>query len=413
MSRKKSNVLVRVLSSFGLSCVLLMILFLLTLFGTLEQVQLGLHDVQKRYFESWYVVHWVFGRVPVPLLGGQLTMWLLAVNLLMGGLVRVRKTLDSAGIIVAHVGIAMLLLAGIVKLAAADDGHLKLFEGQTADQFTDYYKWEVAVWDASESRNVKEYLISNAELKGCAGDTGRPFDLEDLPFELTISHFLRNCDAMPKGPNWEAASPTVEGYALLEHPPEKQAEGNLSGAFAVARDRATGERAEGLLWAATRFPWTFQSGGKTWAVKLRHTQYQMPFAIRLEKFTKEDHPGMTMARSYMSDVVKVENGIEEPVRIQMNEPLRQGGLVLFQSSYGPQNGERSEPYSVFSVVRNPSDKWPEISCYVIAAGLLFAFGRKMWKYVLATRARAARRVVAREDVPSAAGAPLANTGAKS
>jgi len=408
MSRRPSKgplgAVVAFFSSFGLSCALLLCLFLLTLFGTLEQVEFGLHDVQKRYFESWFVVHRVYG-VPLPLPGGALCMGLLAVNLLLGGLVRIRKTWSTAGIIVAHVGIVMMLAAGLVKLVASQDGHLRLYEGQTSDQFVDYYKWEVAVWDASQVADVEETLVPHEDVVSCRGPRGRTFSSDELPFELTLSHFLVNGDVLPKGPNWQASSPVVDGYALLERQPEQQAEANAAALFAVARDRATGERSEGLLGAFAKYPWTVQSGGRTWAVSLRHCRYNMPFAVQLVKFTKEEHPGMTMARSYMSDVVKIEGGSEQPIRIQMNEPLRQEGVVLFQADYGPkidQGEPPGPPYSVFAVVRNPSDNWPLISCVVIGVGLLFAFLVKLFKFLGLQRQRSERAVRAArpESVPS-------------
>ncbi|MEE8467323.1 MAG: hypothetical protein V3T22_02650, partial [Planctomycetota bacterium] len=64
---------VNFLSSFGLACFLLADLFLLTLFGTLEQVDRGLYAVQKEYFESLIVVHRM-GPVAIPLVGGLLAM---------------------------------------------------------------------------------------------------------------------------------------------------------------------------------------------------------------------------------------------------------------------------------------------------------------------------------------------------
>jgi hypothetical protein len=183
---------------------------------------------------------------------------------------------------------------------------------------------------------------------------------------------------MPKGPNWQAVSPTVDGYAFLEMEPELEAERNLSGVVARFRDTATGNLSEALLWGVERYPATFDSGGRTWAITLRHKRFQMPFAIRLVDFRKEDHPGMSMARSFESDVVKVEDGAEQNVRIQMNEPLRHEGLVLFQSGFDRQGGA---DVSVFSVVRNPSDYWPLYGCIVISVGLLMTFVPKLRRYV--------------------------------
>jgi hypothetical protein len=381
--------LVHFLASFGLACLLLINLFLLTFFGTLYQVEGGLFEAQKRYFESWIVVQ----RDPIPLVmpGGLTCMGLLAINLFLGGLVRVRKSKRTIGVIVVHIGIALLLASGFVKLYHSHDGHLTLYEGEQSDEFQSYYLWEVAIWDASQKGPVEEHLIPHEHIVDLVDGKARTFTSLSLPFEIELSGFLRNCQAMPKGPMWQADSPVVDGYALKRMPEELEAERNLAGVVATLRERggpgsagATGATKQELLWGVERHPATFEAGGKTWALSLRHTRYPMPFAIKLEDFRKEDHPGMTMARAFESDVVQTTDGVAREVRIQMNEPLRDGGLVLFQSSWGPSNARPGDRlFSVFSVVRNPSDHWPLYACIVIGVGLLLAFIPRLAGFVRA------------------------------
>jgi len=53
--RKMKNILnkiLQLLSSFGLASVLFLLLLILTFLGTLEQIEHGIFDVQKKYFES-------------------------------------------------------------------------------------------------------------------------------------------------------------------------------------------------------------------------------------------------------------------------------------------------------------------------------------------------------------------------
>jgi cytochrome c biogenesis protein ResB len=147
-------------------------------------------------------------------------------------------------------------------------------------------------------------------------------------------------------------------------------------------DDRDGIRRRALLWGAEAEPFTFFAAGKSWALSLRKERYEMPFAIQLERFSKEDHPGIDMPKSFASDV-KVANGTaERDVRISMNEPLRDGGLVLYQASWGPSNARPGERlFSTLAVVRNPADHWPLAACLVIAAGLLFHFGRMLVGYV--------------------------------
>jgi hypothetical protein len=374
-----------VLGSYGLACLLLLDLFLLTWFGTLYQVHHGLYDAQKLYFESWIVI----GREPVPhvLAGGLLCMGLLAVNLFVGGLVRIQKRTRTLGVMIVHVGIALLLASGFVKLYHSDDGNLRLFEGEASDEFQSYYLCEVAVWDAGQPGPVEEHLIPHEHFTDLVGSRARTFTHPGLPFELEFTGFLRNCKPQPKGPMWQAESPEVDGYALEQLPKDQEAERNLPGLTLRLRDPATGATKTDLLWAVQQHPSTFEAGGKTWAIDLRHKRYSMPFTIRLVDFRKEDHPGMTMARSFESDVLQVVGGVERPVRIQMNEPLRDGGLVLFQSSWGPSTaGPNDRLFSVFSVVRNPSDFWPAYACGVILVGLVIAFVPKLVKFVRAQNA---------------------------
>ena len=122
------NPLLAFVGSYGLACVLLFFLFLLTLLGTFAQVDEGLFAVQKRYFESWYLLQ-PAGPLVIPLPGGALCMGLLALNLLVGGLVRIRKNASTAGILVVHVGMAVMLVAALVKWKFSEDGFLRLYEG--------------------------------------------------------------------------------------------------------------------------------------------------------------------------------------------------------------------------------------------------------------------------------------------
>ena len=79
------------LSSFGFAVVLLFYLFVLTLVGTLQQQWISLCEVQEMYFNSYLIP-----GTPFP--GVHLTLVLLFVNLVSGGMVRIRKSSTTAGI---------------------------------------------------------------------------------------------------------------------------------------------------------------------------------------------------------------------------------------------------------------------------------------------------------------------------
>jgi hypothetical protein len=394
--------MLRPLGSFGLACVLLVLLFALTFFGTFEQADHALYDVQKRYFESWLVVTdaTVFGVGPIriPLPGGVPLMGLLGLNLIIGGLVRIRWNLRTIGIIVAHIGVVWMLVAALVKQRLSDDGALKLYEGESSAEYVSYYRWEVAIWEVGGGSTVVEHVIPQEEFHDLRGERTGTFRARDLPFTVALSHFLPNCRAMPKGPMWTAETPTIDGYALDEVEREKEAEFNRAGLVARVEPRSGGTL-EGLLLGEAEhwnmrpdLPWTFEADGRAWAVTLRHERYPMPFTVRLEDFVHELHPRTNTAKKYQSDVTLLEGDEARQVRISMNQPLRDRGLVLFQSGYGPQNDPNPpRMFSIFSVVRNPSDHWPLYSCIVISVGLAFAFLVKLVRHITSqsnARARA-------------------------
>lgn len=375
------DAVVKGLSSLWLSVTLLILLALLTWLGTLEQVHTGLYEVQRKYFESLFLVHHA-GSVPILLPGAMLVMGVLFVNLVLGGIVRLRKGWATAGVLVTHVGIIMLLVAGIVKTWYAEDGHVTLYEGEKANTFQSYQRWEVAITEDLGDGRVREFVAPEEAFLGATGATPATFTPAALPFDVQLGRFQKNCRVQPKGPMFDAPTPVVDGAFLQPVPVSTQAEQNIAGLYVTLVEKQGGKRHEGLLWGREEAPWTVEAGGKRWAVELRRERYPMPFTIALVDFIKEDHPRIDMPKSFSSDVTVVESGSTRPVRISMNEPLRAGGLVVYQSSWGPADAPPGTPlFSTFAVVSNPADQYPLYACIVIALGLTLHFSRKLARYV--------------------------------
>jgi hypothetical protein len=372
--------LLAVFSSLGLSCVLLMLLALLTWLGTLEQQHTGLFEVQRKYFESLVLIHHV-GAVPVPLPGAALVMGLLFVNLIVGGMLRMRRGVATLGVFITHIGIALLIVAGLIKLRWSDDGHVTLYEGQASNTFQSYHHWEVALLEKLDGARVRESVVPQSAFVWATSDEAVRVSGQAWPFALELRHFTANANVAPKGPMVQSPVPAVDGYVLLPAAPEPENEANLAGLHATIVD-PDGARREVLLWGATRAPFTFERDGRTFGLELRREQFVMPFTVRLMDFEKEDHPRMAMAKSFSSDVAVLEDGSSRNVRIEMNEPLRAHGLVLYQASWGPSNARPGDPlFSTLAVVRNPADQHPLIACIVIALGMLLHFGRKLVRHI--------------------------------
>ena len=381
------SLLVKLFSSFGLSVVLLIFLGILTFAGTLAQTEMGIHGAQKRYFESLFLVEWVFGRVPVPLPGGYLVMTLLTINLFVGGILRMRWDWKRLGILITHFGIGLLFVSGLVKDLSGYEGHLSLYEGQKASHFQSYHDYEIAITEKLPDGSWKERVIPGKQFQDLIGAKSRSFTAEDLPFSLTVSHWLKNC--RPTVLRSGMQLPVSDGeYALTPIDPEVKAEFNVGGALVRIRDKADDRERTELLYSLqdpvsveTWEPIRHEVGGTVYAIELRHTQFPLPYEVELEDFRRELYPGTNMPKAFESDVVVRQGDADQKVRIWMNNPLRKEGFVLFQSSWGPQGGGDGPLWSTFSVVRNPSDKWPEISCWIIAFGLCLHFGVMLARYI--------------------------------
>ncbi len=375
------NRIIKFFSSFKLSVVLLMLLGLLTWFGTLEQAEHGLYEVQKKYFESYVLMHDV-GPISIPLPGANLVMTMLFLNLVVGGLWRIRKGARQAGVLVVHVGILLLLVSGFIKLNHSEDGHVTLYENGTANTFQSYHRWELAISRTMPDGGVEEWLIPQEDFLELPEGETRTLFADSIPFELELSHVMPNAQRMPKGPMFDVDVPVIDGQFLQRQERVPDAERNTAGVYVALRSEGEGDGEELLLWGRDFGPTTHLVEGMPWQLQLRKERYPMPFSIALDDFLKEDHPGTSMPSWFSSDVTVVEGGSARTVRISMNEPLRSDGLVLYQASWGPANAPPGTPlFSTLAVVRNPADQYPLYACILIAIGLLLHFSRSLTRYV--------------------------------
>jgi hypothetical protein len=331
--------------------------------------------------------------------------------------VRLKKDRRRVGILIAHLGIVALLAAGFVKFKYSIEGNIALtprpylgmqpsFWPRVAetDEVTSFTEWELVVHEGVPDGKVREHTIDKAEWDDLAPGHQRKFTSDALPFDLAITRAFKNARVYPKGPMFEGDGPTIDGYTVKVAPTAKEGEINVPAVYVTFTEKITGRQTDAILWGMQNQPLTLDAGGKPWIVDLRKQIFRLPFKVRLEKFTFEAHPGTLQAKVFLSDVTKIEDGEERALKITMNEPLRHEGWTLYQASYEPQYPQAlpSDPhYSIFQVVKNPSDQWPKWSCYVIALGLLLHFGAKLLRHVKAENQRAAA------PPPPAAGAPKA------
>lgn len=366
------------LGSFSLAAIIFILLFVLTFFGTLEQANASLQDVRTKYFDSlFFLTEW-----GIPLPGAFLLLGLLFVNLVVGGMIRMRRTWSRVGIFVIHIGIAFLLLSGLVEGLTSKKGSMAVWEGETRDEFRSYYDWDVSVLEELPEGRERVYTIPYERLP--RGGKSAVFSADGLPFEVQLSGFLRNCQPQPA----QHGSDSVDRIVFRELPPAEEAEQNVPGITAaiVTKDL----RREALLWGHQESPFATTVDGRRFALDLHQRRWPLPFSVTLRKFTKEEHPGTDTPRFFASDITRLENNVATDVHISMNDPMRHGGYIFFQSAWGPPNAMPGQPlYSVFSVVENPADHGPLVALIIVVIGLLIHFGRKLALHVGAEARRRA------------------------
>jgi len=374
-------------ASYGLSCGLFVLLLLLTYLGTLYQVEHGLYEAQRKYFQSVFLVHRAFGFIPAPLPGGYLLLILLFVNLFLGGIVRARKGWSTLGILISHAGICVLLIGAFITFRCAITGYMTLGEGESANEFQDDDEWEIALAQADGIGLTTERVIREQAFAQAGQGERVAFHSAAFPFDVAITGYAKNAAPLAASHSGAATAKEIDGFTLMPLDPEREPERNLPGAYVTLTEKGTGVSQEGIVWGGSRFPLSLELGGTRWVVDLRSRRRQLPFTITLNTFTRELYPGTEIPRAYVSHVTKTEDGVSQDVEISMNAPLRHRGYTFYQSSWDARPD--GQTYSIFAVVRNPAERFPIYACVIITFGLMVHFTQKFILY-LSRESRKAR-----------------------
>ena len=327
---------------------------------------------------------------------------LLFLNLLVGGLLRMRKGSSTLGVFIVHIGIVILFAGSFVEDMLSTKGAMQVWEPRPGDDrdfagaFQSYDEWEVAVIRPDADGSTTEFVIPHGEFVGLDEDDEARCHAADLPFDVVLTDFMENAKLQRKARPAQGESPyLLEPQEPVTKEQKDAGEGNMAGLRARLVEKTSGTVHRGVLWGGRGDTFRTTIGGQPWSVTIRKRSWDLPFTIHLTKFIHEVHPGTGMPRRYSSYVtMKPDAGrtaSERDVHITMNEPLREDEYTLYQSGWGPQMGAPGRRmFSVFAVVRNPSDQVPLYACIVIGMGLLIHFGRKLILYLKAeARKRAA------------------------
>lgn len=374
--------LFRLFASLKLTVVLLSALLLLVFFGTLDQVNFGIYEVQKRYFESFiafwhYPLEWPGGNylrwVLIPLPGGAALGLFLIINLVCAHFKYFKASWSKVGIICIHGGLILLGLSGFLTAWLQQEARMWIKEGEQSNYAESFLENEFVVTDLSDERVDQVYSFAEDTLT-----RGAVLSSSTLPFKIHVDEYYPNAEIgmraqNPDGPPSLAthgAGKRMEMVVLPKPVTYRQDEANTATAYVTL----IGEEEEIGTWLVSnlmdeRFPpQTFEYMGKSFAIALRFKRTYFPFSLALEKFSFDKYPGTEIPRNFSSSIRVINPAKSEnrPVLIYMNHPLRYGGYTFYQASFSPNQTE-----SMLQVVRNPGFMLPYISLLIIGGGLLF------------------------------------------
>ena len=370
----------RVLASLRLTVVCLALGMLLVFLGTLAQVNLGIHAVQARYFQSLFIYWSPAGanwKIPI-LPGGYLLGTVLFINLLAAHATRFQLSKKKLGIILLHFGVILLLLGQLLTGLFARETQMRIDEGQTLGYSEASREVELAVIDSTSPEFDQVVAIPETVLAR-RGTIQNP----TLPFTIKIRQFMPNSHLVMRSqaPQAPASLATVglgKNIVINEEPRTvRDDERDLSAAF-IELESTMGSLGTWLVTNAIPDWQSFNLNDHTYSLVMRQRRFYKQFALTLLHFAHDRYAGTDIPKNFSSRVrlIDFERSENREVLISMNDPLRYRGYTFYQSGF-----DNNDKTSILQVVKNPAMLMPYIACGLVALGLLMQFSMHLFGFV--------------------------------
>lgn len=374
----------KLLSSLELTIGCFALSMVLILFGTLDQVHLGIHGAVDKYFHTVFVSQHIESiGITVPYMpGGYLIGFALVINLSSALIYRFRFTAKKAGVWMIHIGFILLLLGEFITSVYQEEASMTLDEGASAD-FTESFRLsELAITDTTFPDKNRVYAIPEAMLK-----REQQVNIEELPFYVSVDNFMTNSILQRRGefmPN--ASRIATDGIGLThvasEVPPTGKMDERNIPALLVTLFTKEGESPEPEVigtWLVREFmpPQSFSYKDRTYTLQARRLREVIDYEITLVDFSHDRYLGTNIPKNFSSEVIVRDKrtDAEQEFLIYMNNPLRYDDLTFYQQGF--MNDDKT---SILQVVRNPGRYMPYISCSIMTLGLLYQFGFGLYRY---------------------------------
>ncbi len=328
-------------------------LMLMLVMGTVSQRYIGLYQSQKLFFGSF-----IFRVGIIPLPGAYAAIGLIALALCAKLILKSPLRKHHIGIIIAHASVLVLLAGGLITAISREEGYLVLGDNEASHVVSDYHDRELAILKNGELLQKIPYTELSA---------GKGITDARMPFSVRILSYCFNCNMEMHGNSDPAVHDMAARFAISALTPEREDAKNQSGVvFEVAGNAGKAKGTYLTSQALNKQP-EFSVGKDRYQVFIRQAERDIPFDLRLIKFTKSDYPGTDMARSYQSEVEVIDGALKWKTVIEMNQPLRYRGYTLYQSSFAEQDGKL---FTVLAVVKNSGEIFPYLAISSLCVGLV-------------------------------------------
>jgi ABC-type transport system involved in cytochrome c biogenesis permease subunit len=398
-NRSSLSTLLSPLASLTFTVVLLALAMVLIFAGTTVQTDMGIWDVQHKFFHSWFcIIDWRLffplwdwgsknmpGKMPFP--GGYTLITLLLVNLLAAHTLRFKMSWKRSGIFFIHAGIILLLVGEVITAQTAVESQMPIDNGSSSNWSQDIRDIELAITDRSAADHDTEVVIPRSHLR-----MGEAIENPAIPFTVKIERFYINSDiAGPMQTDIQAdkLATTGVGSSLRVIPlaPSNGTESRVDepSAFVtlMRNGQALGTYLVSTMQLNPQFPQIDQPqvidvDGKTYWMQLRFKREYKPYTMNLIKFSHDRYTGTDVPRNYSSlvRIVDPKNNTDREVLIWMNHPLRYNGETFYQASF-----KSGDSGTVLQIVHNPGWLIPYISCSMVALGMLIHFGMHLLTFL--------------------------------
>ncbi|MBL8828529.1 MAG: cytochrome c biogenesis protein ResB, partial [Planctomycetaceae bacterium] len=332
--------------------------------------------------------------------------------LLLGGCYVVFK--QRAPVVVLHAGLGLMMVNEFVVYTMHEESQMNIAEGEVANYTQDLRKVELAI---STPQGTDESLVTTIPdpLLRANVDAAEAIRHDLLPFNVRVLSYHRNSMVKPRKGDAKEDNPATAGIGQQwDLEPVRAGAGadsggkvDFAGAYVRFDDKKTGEplgtylvsQMQDLMPVLPRSQ-TIEYQGKPYELTLRFHRIHKPYTIKLEDIRKNDYVGTDTPRDYSSyvQVVDSELGVDEKVRVWMNNPLRFRDETFYQSGYHKDPASGTE-FTTLSVVSNFGWIIPYVGCMIVVVGMFAQFGQTFWRFVQRrAEGRSEPKTVAKKDV---------------